>query len=33
MKNLLVTGGAGFIGKDFVYCWFNKYPKDVIAGM
>jgi len=25
MKNLLVTGGAGFIGTNFVYYWLNKY--------
>lgn len=28
MKNLLVTGGAGFIGTNFVYYWLNKYPDD-----
>ncbi|WP_457553053.1 dTDP-glucose 4,6-dehydratase [Desulfobacula sp.] len=28
MKNLLVTGGAGFIGTNFVYYWLNKYPED-----
>ena len=30
MKNLLVTGGAGFIGTNFVYYWLNKYPEDHI---
>jgi dTDP-glucose 4,6-dehydratase len=25
-KNLLVTGGAGFIGTNFVYYWLEKYP-------
>ena len=30
MKNLLVTGGAGFIGTNFVYYWLNKYPQDHI---
>ncbi|MDA3789947.1 MAG: dTDP-glucose 4,6-dehydratase [Desulfobacula sp.] len=30
MKNLLVTGGAGFIGTNFVYYWLNKYPDDHI---
>ena len=30
MKNLLVTGGAGFIGTNFVYYWLNKYPGDNI---
>jgi len=28
MKNILVTGGAGFIGTNFVYYWLNKYPED-----
>jgi dTDP-glucose 4,6-dehydratase len=28
VKNLLVTGGAGFIGTNFVYYWLNKYPED-----
>ena len=31
MKNLLVTGGAGFIGTNFVYYWLNKYPGDNIV--
>ena len=30
MRNLLVTGGAGFIGTNFVYYWLNKYPDDHI---
>ena len=25
-KNLLVTGGAGFIGANFVHYWLNNYP-------
>ncbi len=28
MQNILVTGGAGFIGTNFVYYWLNKYPED-----
>lgn len=28
MKNLLVTGGAGFIGTNFIYYRLNKYPDD-----
>ena len=28
MNNILVTGGAGFIGTNFVYYWLNKYPED-----
>jgi len=27
---LLVTGGAGFIGANFVHYWLKKYPKDKI---
>ncbi|MGI2030125.1 dTDP-glucose 4,6-dehydratase [Endozoicomonas acroporae] len=26
MKTLLVTGGAGFIGANFVHYWLNRYP-------
>ncbi len=28
MANLLVTGGAGFIGVNFVYYWLDKHPND-----
>jgi dTDP-glucose 4,6-dehydratase len=28
--NLLITGGAGFIGTNFVYYWIEKYPQDRI---
>ena len=31
MKHLLVTGGAGFIGTNFVYYRLNKYPEDHIV--
>jgi dTDP-glucose 4,6-dehydratase len=31
VRNLLVTGGAGFIGTNFVYYWLNKYPNDNIT--
>lgn len=30
-KALLVTGGAGFIGANFVHYWLDKYPKDTIV--
>jgi dTDP-glucose 4,6-dehydratase len=31
MKKLLITGGAGFIGANFVHYWMNKYPKDNVV--
>ena len=31
MRHLLVTGGAGFIGTNFVYYWLNKYPEDHVV--
>lgn len=31
MKNLLVTGGAGFIGVNFVRFWLSTYPEDQIV--
>ncbi len=31
MANLLVTGGAGFIGGNFVRYWSDKHPKDAIV--
>lgn len=30
---LLVTGGAGFIGSNFILYWLNKYPKDTIVNL
>ena len=29
--NLLITGGAGFIGANFVRYWHNKYPDDQVV--
>lgn len=30
---LLVTGGAGFIGSNFIRYWFSKYPQDEIVNL
>jgi dTDP-glucose 4,6-dehydratase len=30
VKNILVTGGAGFIGSNFIRYWLDKHPKDRI---
>lgn len=30
---LLVTGGAGFIGSNFIRYWLNKYPQDQIINL
>lgn len=30
MRTILVTGGAGFIGSNFVHYIYNKYPEDKI---
>ena len=30
MKKLLVTGGAGFIGANFVHYWLKEYPEDTV---
>lgn len=30
---LLVTGGAGFIGSNFIHYWSNKYPNDRIVNL
>ncbi|WP_318520987.1 dTDP-glucose 4,6-dehydratase [Photobacterium leiognathi] len=31
IKNILVTGGAGFIGANFVYYWLENNPQDNIV--
>ncbi len=31
MANLIVTGGAGFIGANFVRYWRQRYPTDGIV--
>lgn len=28
---LLVTGGAGFIGSNFILYWMKKYPEDIVV--
>jgi len=30
---LLVTGGAGFIGSNFIHYWLKKYPNDMITNL
>ncbi len=30
---LLVTGGAGFIGSNFIHYWIQKYPNDKIVNL
>lgn len=32
-RTLLVTGGAGFIGSNFVHYWLKKYPTDKIINL
>lgn len=31
MSNLLVTGGAGFIGSNFIHYWLKNHPEDKIV--
>lgn len=33
MKKILVTGGAGFIGSNFIRYMLNKYPKYIIVNL
>jgi dTDP-glucose 4,6-dehydratase len=33
MNKLLVTGGAGFIGSNFIRYWSSKYPEDKIVNL
>ena len=30
-RNLLVTGGAGFIGANYVHYWLEQYPQDKVV--
>ncbi|MFO6423844.1 dTDP-glucose 4,6-dehydratase [Motilimonas sp. KMU-193] len=31
MNRILITGGAGFIGANFVHYWLNQYPQDEVT--
>ena len=31
MSKLLVTGGAGFIGGNFVHYWLREHPVDAVV--
>lgn len=33
MSKLLVTGGSGFIGSNFIHYWLGKYPRDSIVNL
>jgi dTDP-glucose 4,6-dehydratase len=33
MRRLLITGGAGFIGSNFVRYWINRYPQDRVVNL
>ncbi|MCD4694304.1 dTDP-glucose 4,6-dehydratase [bacterium] len=33
MTKILVTGGAGFIGSNFIHYWFKNYPEDKITNL
>ena len=33
MSKILVTGGAGFIGSNFIRYWLSRYPKDAIVNL
>lgn len=30
---VLVTGGAGFIGSNFIHYWLKKYPEDLVVNL
>ncbi|MCK5460191.1 GDP-mannose 4,6-dehydratase, partial [Candidatus Parcubacteria bacterium] len=33
MSKILVTGGAGFIGSNFIKYWLDKYPDNKIINL
>jgi dTDP-glucose 4,6-dehydratase len=33
MKKLLITGGAGFIGSNFIHYWLAEHPEDQITNL
>lgn len=33
MRRLLVTGGAGFIGSNFIHYWIRQYPADRVVNL
>ena len=33
MSRILITGGAGFIGSNFIHYWLKKYPDDKIINL
>ncbi len=33
IMKILVTGGAGFIGSNFVHYWIHKYPNDQVVNL
>lgn len=33
MARLLITGGSGFIGSNFIHYWLEKYPDDKIVNL
>ena len=33
MRRLLVTGGAGFIGSNFVRYWIKQHPQDRVINL
>ncbi|MDP8213975.1 MAG: dTDP-glucose 4,6-dehydratase [Candidatus Euphemobacter frigidus] len=32
-RKILVTGGAGFIGSNFIHYWVDRYPEDTIINL